>query len=129
MQKEDIEQAIIPLEGNEGRKQEDRVREDFWPKFRSFAAKLPFAEDVAAAWFCATDSQVPLRVRGTLIAALAYFIMPLDFVPDILAFVGMTDDIAVLSLAISTLAAHITDKHRAQAREALADVVEVQSDR
>jgi len=126
MQKADIEQAIVPLDGDEGRKQEDRVREDFWPKFRSFAAKLPFAEDVAAAWFCATDSEVPLRVRGTLIAALAYFIMPLDFIPDILAFVGMTDDIAVLSLAISTLGANITEKHREQAREALADVVDVE---
>lgn len=127
MQKTDIDQAIVPLEGKEGRNQEDRVREDFWPKFRSFAARLPFAEDVAAAWFCSTDSKVPLRVRGTLIAALAYFIMPLDFVPDILAFVGMTDDIAVLSLAISTLGAHITEKHRAQAREALADVVDGES--
>ena len=126
MQKADIEQAIVPLEGNEWRKQEDRVRQDFWPKFRSFATRLPFAEDVAAAWFCATDTEVPLRVRGTLIAALAYFIIPLDFVPDVLAFVGMTDDIAVLALAISTLGANITEKHREQAREALAEVVEAE---
>ncbi|MGI9354078.1 MAG: YkvA family protein [Rhizobiaceae bacterium] len=126
MNKADIEQVIVPLEGNERRKQEDRVRQDFWPKFRSFAARLPFAEDVAAAWFCATDSEVPLRVRGTLIAALAYFIIPLDFVPDVLAFVGMTDDIAVLALAISTLGTNITEKHREQAREALAEVVEAE---
>ena len=124
MKQADIEQAIIPLEGEDGRAQEERVRHEFWPKFRAFAAKLPFAEDVAAAWYCATDSNTPLRARGMLIAALAYFIMPLDFVPDLLAFVGMTDDIAVLTVAISTLRAHMTDEHYEKARETLAEVVE-----
>ncbi len=119
MKQADIEQVIVPLDGEEGRAREQRVREEFWPKFRSFAAKLPFAEDVAAAWFCAIDSKTPLRARGTLIAALAYFIMPLDFVPDLLAFVGMTDDIAVLTFAISTLRAHMTEEHYEKAREAL----------
>lgn len=121
MKQADIEQALAPLEGEKGHQREQTVREEFWPKFRAFAAKLPFAEDVAAAWYCATDPATPLRARGTMLAALAYFIMPLDFVPDILAIVGMTDDIAVLTVAITTLRAHMTEEHYEKAREALRD--------
>ncbi|MDD9908313.1 MAG: YkvA family protein [Ahrensia sp.] len=120
MDRADIDRVITPLEGEKAHAQEKRVREEFWPKFQRFASRLPFAEDVAAAWFCAIDRDTPLRARGALLAALAYFIMPLDFVPDLLAFVGMGDDIAVLTVAITTLKAHITDKHREQAREAVA---------
>lgn len=121
MKHAEIEDVLKSVDDEETSRRDKTVQEEFWPKFRAFAARLPFAEDVAAAWFCATDSQTPLRVRGTLLAALAYFIMPLDMIPDILAFVGMTDDIAVLTLAFTTISSHITEEHRAKARAALSD--------
>lgn len=119
MDKSKIEQALVPVTVEQQSSREETVRDQFWPKFRAFAGQLPFAEDVAAAYFCATDKNVPFKVRGTLLAALAYFIMPLDFLPDILALVGFTDDIAVLTYAFSVVSQHITDDHRAAAREAL----------
>jgi uncharacterized membrane protein YkvA (DUF1232 family) len=97
-----------------------RVRREFWPKFRRFAARLPFAEDLLAAYFCAFDYHTPRRVQVMLIGALAYFILPFDFIPDMLPVIGFTDDAAVLATAIRVVAAHIGPAHYEAARRALA---------
>ena len=54
-----------------------------------------------------------------LIAALAYFVVPTDLIPDFIASIGFTDDAAVLLAAIQTVTPHIKDGHRTQARAAL----------
>jgi uncharacterized membrane protein YkvA (DUF1232 family) len=99
--------------------EEARVRREFWPKFRRFAANLPFAEDLLAAYFCAFDRDTPRRVQLILIAALAYFILPFDLIPDMLPVIGFTDDAAVLATAIRLVAAHIGPHHREAARRVL----------
>ena len=80
-----------------------------------------FMEDVVAAYYCALDTRTPTRVRGVLLAALAYFVLPTDFIPDFIFGLGFTDDVAVLTAAITALRSHITPAHRAAAREALFD--------
>jgi uncharacterized membrane protein YkvA (DUF1232 family) len=97
-----------------------RLRRDFWPKFKRFAAQLPFAEDLVAAYFCAFDRNTPRRVQVALIGALAYFVLPFDFIPDMLPVIGFTDDAAVLATAIRLVAVHITPRHREAARRVLA---------
>ncbi len=121
MKDETIRDIITPADETTRRKNESKVRTEFWDKFRAFASKLPFAEEVVAAYYCALDSRTPLKVKATLFGALAYFILPFDFVPDVLLIVGMGDDIAVLWAAITMVRGAITDEHRQQAREALAE--------
>jgi uncharacterized membrane protein YkvA (DUF1232 family) len=99
--------------------EETRVRREFWPKLRRFAANLPFAEDLLAAYFCAFDRDTPRRVQLILIAALAYFILPFDLIPDMLPVIVFTDDAAVLATAIRLVAAHIGPHHREAARRVL----------
>jgi uncharacterized membrane protein YkvA (DUF1232 family) len=100
---------------------EDResVRRRFWVKFKRVAAKLPFAEDLLAAYYCAFDKETPRHVQVTLLGAIAYFILPFDFIPDMLPLLGFTDDAAVLATAIRLVASHITPAHREAARAAL----------
>ncbi len=97
-----------------------KVRREFWPKFKRFAARLPFAEDLVAAYFCAFDRDTPRRVQVALIGALAYFVLPFDFIPDMMPLIGFTDDAAVLATAIRLVAVHITPLHREAARRVLA---------
>lgn len=99
-----------------------RVREEFWQKMKAVAAKIPFAEDAIAAYYCALDRETPLRVRGTLLAALAYFVVPLDVLPDVLPALGFTDDAAVLMMALQLISSHIKPEHREAARAALSDI-------
>lgn len=100
---------------------ENRVRRSFWTKLRRVAREIPFAEDAVAMYFCALDPATPLRVRATLLAALGYFIIPTDFIPDFFAVVGFTDDASVIAAAIALVAGHITPEHRSKAQRTLAD--------
>jgi uncharacterized membrane protein YkvA (DUF1232 family) len=99
---------------------EARVRREFWLKLRRTAARLPFAEDIVAAYYCAFDRRTPRGVQAILLGALAYFVLPFDFVPDMLPIIGFTDDAAVLATALRVVAAHITPEHRDAARRLLA---------
>ena len=98
---------------------EAKVKRGFWRKIGRVAGKIPFAEDAVAAYFCAADPATPTRVRGTLLAALAYFIMPADLVPDFILGLGFTDDATVLAMALGLVSSHLTPQHRKAAKEAL----------
>jgi uncharacterized membrane protein YkvA (DUF1232 family) len=99
---------------------EERVSRDFWAKARRVAVRLPFAEDLLAAYYCAFDRSTPLHVKASLLGALAYFVLPFDAIPDFLPVLGYTDDAAVLATAIRLVATHILPAHRDAARAALA---------
>ncbi|NPV24142.1 YkvA family protein [Bradyrhizobium aeschynomenes] len=98
----------------------DSVRRRFWIKFKQVVARIPFAADLLAAYYCAFDKETPRHVQVALLGALAYFILPFDFLPDVMPVLGFTDDAAVLATAIRMVASHITPDHRAAARAALA---------
>ncbi|MEM5470725.1 YkvA family protein [Hoeflea sp. AS60] len=98
---------------------ETSVRAGFWRTFAKAAKQIPFTEDLVAAYYCALDPQTPGKAKAVLFGALAYFVMPMDAIPDFLAVVGFSDDIAVLTLAIATVRANLTDAHRFAARKSL----------
>ena len=99
---------------------ENNVRQNFWPKLQQNLARIPLADEVLAAWYCATDAKTPLKVKGTLFGALAYFILPIDVIPDVILGFGFTDDLAVLMTAMTLVKNHITPEHRDRARETIA---------
>lgn len=96
------------------------VRRSFWSKLRRFAAALPFAEDLLAAWYCAFDRETPRHVQAALVGALAYFVLPFDVVPDMMPVLGFTDDAAVLATALKLVASHMRPEHRDAAKAAIA---------
>lgn len=114
-------QALAPYLARDEARQEAHVRRDFFSALKRAGRALPFAEDAVAAFFCATDPATPPRARAMLFAALAYFIAPLDLVPDFLALVGYGDDMAVLMGVVAILKTHMTPAHHARARAVLKD--------
>ncbi|PAQ06115.1 YkvA family protein [Mesorhizobium temperatum] len=107
------------LSGKPG--EESEVREKFWRTAKRAARQIPFMEELVAAYYCAMDKNTPLRAKGILVAALGYFVLPTDVIPDFVFGLGFTDDIAVLTAAITTVKAHITSAHRLAAKQAIAD--------
>jgi uncharacterized membrane protein YkvA (DUF1232 family) len=101
---------------------ETMVKQRFFPKLARVFASVPFAEDLVAAYYCAFDRATPLRARGILLAALAYFILPFDVVPDFILGLGFTDDAAVLLTALNVIRTHMTQAHRDKARARLAEL-------
>lgn len=104
-----------------------RVRKGFWKTLKKAANYVPFTEELVASYYCALDPKTPVRVRATLLAALAYFVMPVDVVPDILAGIGFTDDMAVLMAALAAVRNHITPAHYLAAQKSLRQDAETQS--
>jgi uncharacterized membrane protein YkvA (DUF1232 family) len=105
-----------------GMRDEESVLRNSWRKARSLGRQLPFAEDVIAAYFCVMDAGTPRQVKLILLAALAYFVMPFDLIPDFLPIIGFTDDAAVMGAALAAVASSITDEHRRKAREVVTAV-------
>lgn len=97
-----------------------RVRRGFWPKIRRYATLVPFAEEALTAWHCASDPRTPSQVRAIVLAALAYFVLPADAVPDILAAIGFGDDAAVFWAAWAMVERHIRPEHRMRAQSWIA---------
>ena len=97
----------------------ERTRRGFLPKLLRVAGRLPFADDLAAAYYAAMDPATPRKAKAVLFAALAYFVMPTDAVPDILVGLGFADDATVLATALSIVGAQVRERHREQARKLL----------
>jgi uncharacterized membrane protein YkvA (DUF1232 family) len=95
------------------------VREGFWRKLRRLMGRIPFAEDLVASYFCAIDPATPLTARAVLLAAVAYFVLPIDAIPDAIAVFGFSDDATVLATAVAVAGTHILPKHREAARRVL----------
>ncbi|HEV7261311.1 MAG TPA: YkvA family protein [Bosea sp. (in: a-proteobacteria)] len=101
---------------------EARFGSEFLVRLKRVAKRIPFSEDLLAAWFCTRDPATPRRVRMTLLAALGYFVLPVDALPDIMPILGFTDDAAVIAAALAAVAGSITPEHRERARKAMAEL-------
>ena len=107
-------QLPIPTE-----RQQRRTKRKILPKLLRVAGRIPFADDLAAAYYCAIDAETPTKVKLVLFAALGYFVLPVDAIPDVLTGLGFTDDATVLATALGLVGAHIQEPHRIAARRLL----------
>ncbi|WP_275785801.1 YkvA family protein [Pararhizobium gei] len=116
-----IGEILLPGEESEQEAKARKVERRFWPTMKRAVRQIPFSRDVVAAYYCARDPATPMRTRGIILGALAYFVLPFDFIPDVLAMVGFSDDVAVLTAAFAAVAGQIKDRHYVRADEALQD--------
>lgn len=49
------------------------------------------------------DARVPGAEKALFVAAIVYFVMPVDLIPDIFPFIGQVDDIYVVALTLLRL--------------------------
>lgn len=100
-------------------RQRKRTEKKLIPRLLRLAGRIPFADDLAASYYCATDPTTPRKAKLVLFAALGYFMLPADAIPDVIAGFGFTDDATVLATAIGVVGAHIKIEHRMAAERLL----------
>jgi uncharacterized membrane protein YkvA (DUF1232 family) len=86
----------------------------FWHKLWAFAKRAgrPLIETCLLLYYTSQKDDLPLWAKLLIYSALAYFISPIDAIPDVLPM-GLTDDIAVLSAALASITAFIDEQIRA----------------
>lgn len=102
----------------------ERLNEpSFWGKVQRFARKAGREVVEKALWlyYAYQRPETPAWAKRTILGALAYFILPVDAISDILAGVGYTDDLTVLTIAVGTVAAHINPAVKEQARQKVSE--------
>ena len=65
------------------------------------------------------DPFTPAQVRVSLMAALAYLIMPFDLFPDFMPLVGFSDDFVALTAVLSIWSKYMTPSIRLRAEKKL----------
>jgi len=113
------EPDIEILGPEEAQEKQARIRKRFWPTVKKALGAIPFMDEVVAAYYAMLDPQTPRAARVTLIGALAYFVMPLDMIPDFIVSLGFVDDASVLAAALAAVGSSIKPEHREAARRAL----------
>lgn len=97
--------------------------ESFWEKIKKFGKKAGYKVVYAALllFFCLKDGNVPAWAKTVIIGALAYFISPVDAIPDIVPVAGFTDDLGSLAAALGIVAVYINDDIKQKAKSKLVD--------
>ena len=84
----------------------------FWHKLKHFALKAGREVIEKALWlyYAAQQPDTPKWAKTVIYGALAYFVLPVDAVPDAIPLAGFTDDLGALAAALATVAAYVTDE-------------------
>ena len=101
----------------------DYSDESFWQKVKKYAKRAgeEVIEKALQLYYAAQDPDTPVWAKTVIYGALAYFIMPVDAIPDAIPVAGFTDDLGALAAALSTVAKFITPEIEKQARAKLRD--------
>jgi uncharacterized membrane protein YkvA (DUF1232 family) len=92
-----------------------------WKKLKKVAQKAgrKAVYYVLVLYYVSRDPSVPRSLKLKVLGALGYFILPLDFIPDVILALGFTDDLAALAWALFTMRKYITPEIERKARERL----------
>lgn len=79
------------------------IEENLWRKLERVGKKISFAKDILALVNYMSDSAVSWHRKAIVVAALIYFISPIDAIPDIAPLFGYLDDLGVITALLKYL--------------------------
>jgi uncharacterized membrane protein YkvA (DUF1232 family) len=95
----------------------------FWAKAKT-AAKAAGSEVMRKAlwlFYAAQAKGTPAWAKTVIYGALAYFILPLDAVPDVIPVAGYTDDLGAIAAALATVSVYVDKDVKEQAEAKMKD--------
>ena len=92
-----------------------------WDKVKKFArtAGKEVIEKALWLYYAAQRPETPKWAKTAIYGALAYFISPIDAIPDVTPLVGFTDDLGALAAAIAMTSAYINEDVKRKTSEKL----------
>ena len=98
--------------------------EGFWEKTKSVlkSAGLLTLYKALQLYYVLKESSCPAHIKAAILAALGYFILPIDVVPDFIPVVGFGDDLAAITAALLMAQAYVDEEVKRKARDKLDDL-------
>ena len=98
--------------------------DSFWSKIASVlkSAGLEIIYKALQLYYAMQNPNCPMSVKAGIIAALGYFISPIDLIPDFIPVVGFTDDLTAIGAAIAMAHMYIDGNVKRMAREKIDDI-------
>ena len=97
----------------------DFSENSFWDKLRNAGRSVgrEIVEKLLSMYYALQDKDTPLWAKTVIVAALGYFICPIDAIPDVIPGAGYADDAGAIAAALGAVAIHITTQHKARAKK------------
>jgi uncharacterized membrane protein YkvA (DUF1232 family) len=83
------------------------VENNIWTKLEAVGKKISFAKDILALVNYMRDSYVSWHRKAIVVAALIYFISPIDTIPDLTPLFGYLDDLGVITALLRFLGSEL----------------------
>lgn len=102
--------------------EKDYTDTGFWEKVADYAktAGKEVIEKALFLYYSAQKPETPVWAKTAIFGALAYFISPIDAIPDVLPVIGYVDDLGVLAAAVASVSAYIDADVKQDARNKMA---------
>jgi uncharacterized membrane protein YkvA (DUF1232 family) len=85
----------------------DFVDENLWGKLEKSGKRVSFAKDILALYRYMKDPFIKWYRKAIVVAALVYFIVPIDTIPDITPLFGYLDDLGVITALLKYLGSEL----------------------
>ncbi len=95
------------LNEEEVEKNVEFVEQNLWGKLESSGKRISFAKDILALYSYMKDPLVKWFRKAIVVAALVYFIVPIDTIPDLTPFFGYLDDLGVITALLKYLGSEL----------------------
>lgn len=96
----------------------------FWSKVKHLGKKAgsKVAFPALLLYYVLASRDVPVKIKGTILGALGYLILPIDIIPDFIPIAGYDDDLAVLATVVKLVAEYTDEEIERKARAKAAEL-------
>jgi uncharacterized membrane protein YkvA (DUF1232 family) len=95
------------VDEEEIQKKIEYVDENLWGKLEKSGKRISFARDIMALYRYMKDPFVKWYRKAIVVAALIYFIVPIDTIPDMTPLFGYLDDLGVITALLKYLGSEL----------------------
>jgi uncharacterized membrane protein YkvA (DUF1232 family) len=90
----------------------------FWSRLGDFAKRsgIKLVYTALLLFHAYQRKETPAWAKRIVLGALGYLLLPIDLLPDLTPFLGLTDDIGILSFGLVTISAFVNEEVRDKAR-------------
>ena len=99
----------------------DYSDDSFWEKIKGVlkSAGLEIIYKALQLYYVMQLPDCPIHIKAAIVAALGYFISPLDIIPDFIPVAGFSDDLLAVGWALMTDQSYVTEEIKQMARDAI----------